>query len=94
MHKIQHTKNIIVELLTNTYVNPAAMLDSGGPSCPHAAGLDQHVTKETPRLKQKLQLHHGDKSTINSLFNFQFSPLFGIQMPQYIEFVSNLKIVN
>ena len=92
MHKIKHTKNIIVELLTNTYVNPIAMLDSGSPSCPHVAGLNQHVTKGTPRLKQKL--HHGDKSTVNNLFNFQFSPLFVIQMPQYIEFVSNLKMVN
>ena len=61
MHKTKHTENIIVELLTNTYVNLATMLDLGGPSCPHAVGLNQHVTNETPRLKQKLQLHHGDK---------------------------------
>ena len=40
MHKIKHTENIIVELLTNTYVNPAAMLDLGGPSCPHAASIN------------------------------------------------------
>ena len=53
MHKIKHTGNTTVELLTNTNANPTAMLDSGGPFHPHAAGLNQHVTKEAPRLKQK-----------------------------------------
>ena len=53
MHKIKHTWNTTVELLTNTYANPPTMLDSGGPSCPHVAGLNQHVTEEAPRLKQK-----------------------------------------
>ena len=51
MHKIKHTGNTIVELLTNTYDNLATMLDSGGPSHPHAAGLNQHVTEEAPGLK-------------------------------------------
>ena len=53
MHKIKHTGNTIVELLINTYANPPTMLDSSGPFHPHAAGLNQHVTEEAPRLKQK-----------------------------------------
>lgn len=51
MHKIKHIGNTIVELLPNTYVNPTAMLDPGGPSHPHAIGLNQHVRVEAPRLE-------------------------------------------
>ena len=53
MHKIKHIGNTIVELLTNTYANHASMLDLGCPSYPHVAGLNQHVTEEEARLKQK-----------------------------------------